>query len=94
MSAPQSPLRRILAEITAAQGDLNLDEIARRIGISRDEADAMIDYWVRKGRLSIERITSGCPGGGCGSCADSTCGTRATGPVLLAIGLTKQQIRA
>lgn len=43
-----SPLRRILEEINGAHEAVGLDEIARRIGVTRDEADAMVAYWVRK----------------------------------------------
>lgn len=91
MSAPAaspSPLRRVLAEITESRGDFSLDQIARRVGVSLDEAKAMVDYWVRKGRLSVEQIGSGCPSTGCGGCAESSCPTgdqRDRGPVLLAI---------
>ncbi|WP_040811561.1 FeoC-like transcriptional regulator [Nocardia concava] len=81
-----SPLRRVLAEITESRGDFSLDQIARRVGVSLDEAKAMVDYWVRKGRLSVAQIGSGCPSGGCGGCAESSCPTTGVkGPVLLAI---------
>ncbi|GAB0102082.1 hypothetical protein JMUB6875_10490 [Nocardia sp. JMUB6875] len=80
-----SPLRRVLAEITESRGDFSLDQIARRVGVSLDEAKAMVDYWVRKGRLSVEQIGSSCPSTGCGGCAQSSCPTGDKGPVLLAI---------
>ncbi|WP_157390814.1 FeoC-like transcriptional regulator [Nocardia terrae] len=88
MSAPApSPLRRVLAEITASRGDFSLDQVARSVGVSTDEVRAMVDYWARKGRLSVERIDSGCPPAGCGGCAiRSSCSTTAAkGPGLLAI---------
>ncbi|WP_405484928.1 FeoC-like transcriptional regulator [Nocardia sp. NBC_00511] len=86
MTAALSPLRQVLAEITGARGELNLDQIARRVGVSRDEIRSMVDYWQRKGRLSVERLGSGCPAAGCGSCVTRACPTRAPeGPVLLAI---------
>ncbi|MFE3192405.1 FeoC-like transcriptional regulator [Nocardia sp. NPDC059240] len=89
MSAPTtptpSPLRRVLAEITESRGEFSLDQVARRVGVSRDEAQAMVDYWVRKGRLSVEQIGSGCPSTGCGGCAQTGCSTGVKGPVLLAI---------
>ncbi|WP_067541797.1 FeoC-like transcriptional regulator [Nocardia crassostreae] len=82
-----SALREVLAQITAARGGVSLDEVARRIGVSRTEVDAMVDYWVRKGRLSAEPVTSGCPSDGCGGCpSDGACATPAKpGPVLVAI---------
>lgn len=78
------PLRQVLAEITAARGNVDLAAIARRVGVSRDEVDSMVAYWVRKGRLAVEEIGSGCPSGGCGGCSATACGG-ARGPVLLAI---------
>ncbi|QLY31329.1 FeoC-like transcriptional regulator [Nocardia huaxiensis] len=81
-----SPLRQVLAEITTARGGVRLDDVARRVGVSRAEVDSMIEYWVRRGKLSTEAITSGCPTGGCGTCpSTSSCGTRPAGPVLIAI---------
>ncbi|MTJ61626.1 hypothetical protein GL305_11705 [Nocardia seriolae] len=84
-AATISPLRRVLAEITASRGDFSLDQLARSVGVSTDEARAMVDYWVRKGRLSVEQIGSGCPATGCGGCTRSGCPTGDKGPVLLAI---------
>lgn len=89
-SRAASPLRRILEEINGAHEAVSLDEIARRIGITRDEADAMVAYWVRKGRLSSDDLSAACPSGGCGTCPSGDngtpgCGTRRDGPVLLAI---------
>lgn len=82
-----STLRRVLAEITAARGGTSLDEIARRLGLGRDEVDAMVGYWIRKGRLAAEDIAAACPGGGCGGCAFTRDGGPgcATGRTLLAI---------
>ncbi|WP_162958649.1 FeoC-like transcriptional regulator [Nocardia yunnanensis] len=80
-----SPLRRVLAEITSSRGEFNLDQVARTVGVSADEARAMVDYWTRKKRLSVERIGSGCPSTGCGGCTASGCPTGESGPVLLAI---------
>ncbi|MGC9665052.1 FeoC-like transcriptional regulator [Planosporangium sp. 12N6] len=87
---PVSPLRQVLREIRSA-GSVSLDDVARAVGVSRDEVDAMVDYWVRRGRLSVEEIGRGCPSGGCGGCPSGNdgapgCGTpRSGGPVLLAI---------
>ncbi|MBL1073561.1 hypothetical protein JK358_04070 [Nocardia sp. 2] len=81
-----SPLRQVLAEITAARGGVRLDDVARRVGVSRAEVDSMVEYWVRRGRLSTEAIGSGCPSDGCGTCPSTgSCGTAPVGPVLIAI---------
>jgi hypothetical protein len=68
-----SPLRAVLAEVRAAGPGRGLDEIAKSLGLARDEVDAMVEYWERRGKLTIERLR-GCPSGGCsakgaGGCA-------------------------
>lgn len=72
-----SALRRLLREISAADRAVSLDEIARRVGVSRDEADAMVGYWVRKGRLAVTDLATACPTGGCAGCAFATAARRA-----------------
>lgn len=89
-----SALRQILKEITASRGGVSLDEIARRVGVSRGEAESMVGYWVRRGRLSAEDMAAACPSGGCGTCAHGDdgkpgCGSRRDGPVLLAISVRR-----
>jgi hypothetical protein len=88
-------LRAVLAEIRASRGDVSLTEVARRVGVSRDEVDAMVDYWVSRGALTSTEIGRTCgPGtsGGCGGCPSASrtgtpgCGTDGpASPVLLAI---------
>jgi hypothetical protein len=65
-----SVLRAVLAEIrTAADaGEVDLDSVAGRLGIGRDELDAMVDYWVGRGRLSLRELgcrVTDCPLGSC-----------------------------
>jgi hypothetical protein len=88
-----SPLRQVLAEVRAGTAT-SLTQVAQRIGVSRDEASAMVDHWVRKGRLSVDDLGSACPSAGCGSCSsghgdEPGCGSAspADRPVLLAISL-------
>lgn len=64
-------LRRLLQEITEASGPVSLDQIARRIGVGTDEAEAMVGYWVRRGRLRVEDLAPGCPATGCGGCGQA-----------------------
>jgi hypothetical protein len=86
-------LRAVLAEIRAARGGgVSLAEVARRVGISREEAEAMVDYWVARGALGATDIGRGCSSGGCGGCPSGTadgapgCSTAGpSGPVLVAI---------
>jgi hypothetical protein len=85
------PLRRVLAEVRAGTA-VTMDEIAEHVGVSRDEASAMVDHWVRKGRLSVDDLGAACPSGGCGSCSsghgdEPGCGSAspAQRPTLLAI---------
>ena len=86
-------LRAVLAEIRAARGGgVSLAEVARRVGVSREEAEAMVDYWVRRGALGTTDLGRGCASGGCGGCPSAArdggpgCGTDGpSGPVLVAI---------
>ena len=86
-------LRAVLAEIRAARGGgVSLAEVAGRVGVSREEAEAMVEYWVRRGALDTTDIGRGCSSGGCGGCPSAArdggpgCGTDGpSGPVLVAI---------
>lgn len=66
-----SVLRAVLVEIRAAvadAGEVNLDEIAGRLEVGRDELDAMVDYWAARGRLSLRELgcrVTDCPLGSC-----------------------------
>lgn len=72
-------LRRVLAELRAVGGgELSMDELARRVGVSRTEAAAMVDYWVDRAAVSLDlvgRPATSCAGctlrlrRGCGGCA-------------------------
>ncbi|MFE0107041.1 FeoC-like transcriptional regulator [Streptomyces sp. NPDC059009] len=66
---PPSPLRQVLAEVRATQGSVRPADIAARVGVDPDEAEAMIDFWVRRGELTREEVSGGCPPAGCGGCA-------------------------
>ncbi len=77
-----SPLRSVLASLAA--GAHSRAEVSRRTGLSADVVDAAVDHLVRLGRLETSELSSGCPTGGCGSCAsgsgDGTPGCGAPGP--------------
>lgn len=87
------PLRGVLDALEA--GASSIDEVATRTSLSRDVVSASIDHLVRMGRLSVETMAFGCPGGGCGSCASGSgdapgCGAAGPsvgrqGPVLVTI---------
>lgn len=83
-----SELRRVLTEIRAAPPAGGLDELARRLGVCRDELDAMIGYWVHRGELVVEEM-AGCTSAGCAGCPMATAarggctGPRRPGVVLL-----------
>lgn len=85
---PVSPLRRVLLELQLGTG---LDDIAQHLGLARDEVEAMVEYWVRRGRLTLRRIDRTCPTGGCGACpaargnAAECSGSSHDSPALLAI---------
>lgn len=85
-----SLLREVLARVRTAAPGTGLDDIARGLGVTRDEVDAMVEYWVRRGELVVDELGS-CSSGGCGGCRfsaqDGGCYRPAprSGPVLVAI---------
>lgn len=52
-------LWKILQEVEAAQGPLDLNELSRRLDIERSALDGMIQFWVRKGRLVDDAAVAG-----------------------------------
>lgn len=44
-------LTQLLAELEAARGPVNINELSQKLGIERSALAGMIDFWVRKGRL-------------------------------------------
>ncbi len=62
-----SALRAVLAAVSSAPASTGLAEIARRLDLSVDEVGAMVDYWVRRGRLVVEPLT-GCGPAACAGC--------------------------
>jgi hypothetical protein len=87
------PLHSALEALEA--GARSIDDVSARTGLSPDVVSAAIDHLVRLGRLSVETLAFGCPGGGCGTCASGAgdtpgCGAvgpsnRRQGPVLVTI---------
>lgn len=76
-----SPLRSVLTAFE--DGARSRTDVVTRTGLRRDVVDAAIDHLLRIGRLDARELTSGCPGGGCGSCASGvgdTPGCGASGP--------------
>lgn len=67
-----SPLRAVLAAVRSAGPGVGLDEIAKRLDLSRDEVDAMVGYWEERGVLSVTRLGGGCVSARCADC--SGCG--------------------
>lgn len=64
-------LRQVLAELEAASGPVNINELSRKLGIERSALEGMIQFWVRKGRLksgaqAAAEMAEQCTSGGCG----------------------------
>jgi hypothetical protein len=59
-------LRAVLAEVLAGEADLA--RLAGKLGIGADEVEAMVDYWVRRGRLAVQPLGPACPSRGCATC--------------------------
>lgn len=70
-------LQQVLAEIRAATGPVNLNELARRMNVERSALDGMIQFWIRKGRLQETDIYTDVPAEVCSS---GSCGGSCPGP--------------
>jgi hypothetical protein len=44
-------LREVLRAFEQARGPISLDDLSRQLGVDRGTLEAMLDFWVRKGRL-------------------------------------------
>jgi hypothetical protein len=82
--SPAGGLRAVLAAVRGAPPGAGRDDLARRLGLRRDEFDAMVDYWVHRGELAVDRL-GGCPPAGCGGCPVAATGC---GPGVLALRVT------
>lgn len=76
------PLSSVLGAFR--DGATSLADIAERTGLSMDVVQASVDHLVAMGRIEAKQLASGCPSGGCASCAsghaDGTAGCGASGP--------------
>ena len=63
-------LWQVLREVEAAQGPLDLNELSRRLDVTRGALDGMIQFWVRKGRLVDDLVVDDavCAVGECSGC--------------------------
>lgn len=64
-------LRQVLQEIKAAPSTVNLNALARKLGVERSALEGMIQFWVRKGRLQDDDQAAAaalqvCASGSCG----------------------------
>jgi hypothetical protein len=76
-------LRAVLDAVRAADAGTGLDDIARGLGLRRDELDAAVEYWAHRGELVVAEI-GGCPPAGCTGCHFHADGC-ARPPTLLSI---------
>ena len=56
-------LREVLRAFEQAQGPMSLDDLSRQLGVERGTLEAMLDFWVRKGRLrgvNPSQLLDGC----------------------------------
>ncbi len=70
-------LQQVLQEVESAPGAVNLNDLARKLGIERSALDGIIQFWVRKGRLrddELEAETSP------DTCSSGTCKNSCPGP--------------
>jgi hypothetical protein len=92
-----SPLRSVLTAFE--EGAASRSDVCARTGLRRDVVDAAIEHLLRLGRLDARRLSTGCPDGGCGSCASGSgeapgCGApgpsaQRHGPVLVSLSVRR-----
>ncbi len=58
-------LQQVLKELESAQGQVNLDDLSRKLGIERSALEGMIGFLVQKGKLRDDFLA--CAGGRCGA---------------------------
>ena len=51
-------LHQLLHEFETAAGPLNLNELAHNLKVERSALEGMIQFWVRKGRISDSQIAA------------------------------------
>lgn len=66
-------LQQVLQAVKSAQGPVNLNDLARKLGVERSALDGMIQFWVRKGRLRDDDIQPDTPSEGCSCSSTSSC---------------------
>ena len=96
-----TPLRAVLDAFGA--GARSRADVARITGLRADTVDAAVEHLLRIGRLLGKELTTGCPSGGCGSCASGVgdqpgCGSsapspRRSGPALVELTVADRQAR-
>jgi len=66
-------LQQVLQEIKQAQGPVNLNDLARKLGVERSALEGMIQFWVRKGRLTDDILEAETPHDVCESMCSNSC---------------------
>jgi hypothetical protein len=61
----QSTLRQVLTMFETAVAPLSLPQMAHELGVSPEQLEGMIQYWVRKGKIRESAAATEC--GSCGS---------------------------
>lgn len=62
-------LREVLRLVESVDGPISLTAISRELDIDPGVVEEMLNYWVRKGRLTLDGRSSVCSG----NCAAATC---------------------
>jgi len=76
----ERPLRAVLDAVAA--GAASTPAVVAATGLAPDVVSGAIDQLERLGRVSIEKLTFGCPGGGCGTCVWRAGDGRGCGPTV------------
>jgi hypothetical protein len=72
-------LREVLRLIETTDGPITVVELSRRLDVAPGALEGMLEYWARKGRLTVDggsaaACSGSCMGGAshCGSCAGAS----------------------
>ena len=71
-AAAGASLRAVLDAFAA--GSPTLDDVARRTGLDIELVRLAVDQLVTLGLVDSERVSAGCPDGGCGTCPSTGTG--------------------
>ena len=65
-------LKKVLREIQIAEGPITIKELSRNLGIDPHALDGMLEFWVRKGRITTNEKSYSNDSTGCNKSCSGT----------------------